>query len=303
MTRMRKIRTGTEKKRTVIEGRILKAVGGSYEVEAPEGLYTCKARGIFRAKGISPYAGDLVRVSAEENAEPMIEEILPRKNELVRPPLANLDLALLVISACEPSPNAYVIDKLIAVLEYKGIEAVPVFTKLDLADCGRLMRVYEEIGYRCFSVNNKTGEGVEPLQAYLRGKISALIGNSGVGKSSLMNLIFPNLGKETGEISKKLGRGRHTTREALLVPYEGGYIADTPGFSTVEVGRYTTLPKESLKKMFREFPEGKCRFADCAHLKEAGCFVREAVSEHKIAESRYADYVRLYDELSAAERY
>lgn len=303
---MRRIRTGAERKtreRKVIEGRILKAVGGSYEVEAPEGLYTCKARGIFRAKGISPYAGDLVRVSAGENAEPMIEEIIPRKNELIRPPLANLDLAVLVISACEPSPNAYVIDKLIAVLEYKGIEAVPVFTKPDLAECGRLMNIYEEIGYRCFSVNNKTGEGAEPLQAYLKGKISALIGNSGVGKSSLMNLIFPNLGKETGEISKKLGRGRHTTREALLVPYEGGYIADTPGFSTVEVGRYAALPKESLKKMFREFPEGKCRFADCAHLKEVGCSVREAVSAHQIAESRYADYVRLYDELSAAERY
>lgn len=285
------------------EGRILRAVGGQYEVEAPEGMYTCKARGIFRARGISPCAGDLVRFSAGEHAEPVIEEIRARKNELVRPPLANLDLAVLVISACEPPPNAYVIDKLIAVLEYKGIEAVPVFTKGDLVGCEKLTRVYEEIGYRCFSVNNKTGEGAEPLREYLKGKLSALIGNSGVGKSSLMNLIFPALEKETGEISKKLGRGRHTTREVVLVPYEGGYIADTPGFSTVEVGRYAALPKESLKKMFREFPDGECRFADCAHLKEVGCAVRGAVSERKISESRYADYVRLYEELSAAERY
>lgn len=287
----------------MIGGRIRKAVGGLYEVETPAGIYACKARGIFRSRGISPYAGDYVRISAEENAEPMIEEILPRKNELIRPPLANLDAAVPVISSCEPAPNAYVIDKLIAILEYKGIEVIPVFTKADLAECEELRRIYEGIGYRCFVTDNRTGEGAEPLKEYLKGKTSALIGNSGVGKSSLMNLIFPSLGKETGEISKKLGRGRHTTREVILYPYEGGYIADTPGFSTVEVGRYAALPKERLKSAFREFPEGKCRFADCVHLKEVGCAVREAVAEGKIAKSRYDDYVRLYDELSAAERY
>ncbi|MCM1335789.1 MAG: ribosome small subunit-dependent GTPase A, partial [Eubacterium sp.] len=233
-----------------MDGRIIRAVGGRYAVETAEGVYDCRARGIFRSRGISPYAGDKVRISAGENAEPMIEEIYPRKNELIRPPLANLDTAILVIAAREPSPNAYVIDKLIAILEYKEIEAIPVFTKPDLAECSALSRVYEALGYRCFKVNNKTGEGAEPLKEALKGKVSAMIGNSGVGKSSLMNLIFPSLGRETGEISKKLGRGRHTTREVVLTPYEGGYIADTPGFSTVEVGRYAPIPKEELKNAF-----------------------------------------------------
>ncbi len=286
-----------------IKGRIIKSVGGIYEVETADGNYQCKARGIFRSKGISPYTGDLVRISAEDNAEPVIEEIYERKNELIRPPMANLDIVLLVISACEPYPNAYVIDKLIAVFESKGIETVPVFTKQDKSDSGELISVYENLGYRCFRVDNTTGQGSDEIKEYINGKTVALIGNSGVGKSSLINCIFPELARATGEISKKLGRGRHTTREVTLYRFGDGYIADTPGFSTVEVNRYIDIPKEELKNCFREFEDAECRFADCVHLKEAGCAIREKLKAGEIAKSRYESYERMYGEIMSAQKY
>ncbi len=285
------------------EGRITKSVGGIYTVETADGIYSCKARGIFRSKGISPYTGDFVRISAEDNTEPIIEEILPRKNEIIRPPMANLDGVLLVISACEPFPNAYVIDKLTAVFESKNIETIPVFTKQDKSDSAQLIEVYEKLGYRCFRADNTTGQGSDEIKEYINGKTVALIGNSGVGKSSLINCIFPELARETGEISKKLGRGRHTTREVALYPFGDGYIADTPGFSTVEVNRYIDIPKEELKHCFREFAETECRFANCVHLKEAGCSVKEKLKTGKIAKSRYESYERMYNELAAAEKY
>ncbi len=286
-----------------IKGRIIKSVGGIYEVETADGNYQCKARGIFRSKGISPYTGDFVRISAEDNAEPIIEEIFERKNELIRPPMANLDIVLLVISACEPYPNAYVIDKLIAVFESKGIETVPVFTKQDKSDSGELIGVYESLGYRCFRVDNTTGQGSDEIKEYINGKTVALIGNSGVGKSSLINCIFPELARATGEISKKLGRGRHTTREVTLYRFGDGYIADTPGFSTVEVNRYIDIPKEDLRYCFREFEGVECRFADCVHLKEAGCGVREKLAAGEIARSRYESYERMYAEIMASQKY
>ena len=286
-----------------LKGRIIKSVGGIYEVETADGNYQCKARGIFRSKGISPYTGDFVRICAEDNAEPVIEEIFERKNELIRPPMANLDIVLLVISACEPYPNAYVIDKLIAVFESKGIETVPVFTKQDKSDSGELVSVYESLGYHCFKVDNTTGQGSDEIKEYINGKTVALIGNSGVGKSSLINCIFPELARATGEISKKLGRGRHTTREVTLYRFGEGYIADTPGFSTVEVNRYIDIPKEELKECFREFDGAECRFANCVHLKEAGCTVREKLAAGEIAKSRYESYERMYAEIMSAQKY
>lgn len=281
-------------------GKIIKAVGGIYYTETAEGVLPCKARGIFRNKSLSPAVGDNVAVIADDNAEPVIDSVEERKNYLVRPPLANLDMVLFVVSSCEPAPNAYIIDKLISIFESKDIETALIFTKTDKQGCADISDIYSGAGYKCF-FSDMTSD-VREIRAYAAGKVTALIGNSGVGKSSLMNRIFPELESATGEISRKLGRGRHTTREVCMHPLDGGYIADTPGFSTVDIERYGRIPKEELADCFREFAPyiGKCRFSDCAHLREIGCAVTEAVSSGVIPRLRYDSYARLYSE--AAER-
>ena len=285
-----------------LEGKIIRAVGGIYYTETAEGVLACRARGIFRNKSVSPAAGDNVTVTVEENAEPLIDSIAERRNLLIRPPLANLDLVLLVVSSCEPAPNAYIIDKLISIFESKDIETALIFTKTDMRDTAELAAVYEKAGYRCFF--SDPDSDVHEIRTYAEGKTAAMIGNSGVGKSSLMNRIFPELNTETGEISKKLGRGRHTTREVRMYPLGGGYIADTPGFSTVDIERYGRIPKAELAGCFPEFAQyiGKCRFADCAHLKESGCAITEAVSNGLIARSRYDSYARIYSETAELEK-
>lgn len=287
-----------------INGRIIRAVGGFYDVETAEGIFTSKARGAFRGKGISPMCGDYVEIIVEQNAEPVIDKIGDRINAIIRPPLANLDAALLVVSACEPSPNAYIIDKLISIFERINIETVLIFTKSDLADCTKLAGVYEKAGYKCFCVDNMTGEGTADVREYVSGRTTALIGNSGVGKSSLMNCIFPELNKQTNEISRKLGRGKHTTREINMYPLDGGYIADTPGFSTVDIERYVKIPKDELRWCYKEFTEiGKgCRFNNCMHMKEDGCKVTAAVKDGEIANSRYESYARMFLEAAEAEK-
>lgn len=283
-------------------GKIIRAVGGIYYTETADGILACRARGIFRNRSMSPAAGDNVTVVIEDNAEPVIDEIAERKNLLIRPPLANLDMVMLVVSACEPKPNALIIDKLIAVFESKDIETALIFTKTDKQGCSELAGIYESAGYKCFFTDINTD--ADEIRAYAAGKTSALIGNSGVGKSSLMNRIFPELDTQTAEISKKLGRGRHTTREVCMYPLSGGYIADTPGFSTVDIERYGRIPKEELADCFREFAPflGKCRFSDCAHLKESGCAVTEALKAGKIPQSRYESFARIYAETAEHEK-
>ncbi len=285
-------------------GRIIKSVGGFYDVETAEGVFSCKARGIFRNNGTSPVTGDYVEITLAEGAEPIIEKISERKNHIIRPPLANIDIALLVASACQPAPNAFVIDKLIAIFESKDIETVLVFTKKDIGDCSELVKTYENAGYKVFSVDNISGEGLTQLKEYVSGNTCALIGNSGVGKSSLINGFFPELNKETAEISKKLGRGKHTTREVCMYPYCGGYIADTPGFSTVDIERYGRIERREIRYCFTEFRryEKDCRFNDCLHLKEADCAVSAAAARGEIAKSRYDSYVRMCAEAEAAEK-
>ena len=199
-----------------LTGFVRKGIGGFYYVEAEGALYTCKARGKFRRERISPYAGDKVRISVEENGEGAIEEILPRKNFLVRPPVANLDRLFVVTSVCEPSPDPLMIDKTIAAAEMRGIEPVLVFTKTDLQDASSWEKLYAPVRIPCLVVSSETGKGIEAVRALLEGKVSAFTGNSGVGKSSLLNALFPEFALQTGEISQKLGRGRHTTREVEL---------------------------------------------------------------------------------------
>lgn len=260
----------------------------------------CAARGIFRNKGISPSAGDLVRVEGDENTDPVIAEIHERRNFLVRPPLANLDKIVFVNSTAQPSVNRFILDKLVAIADSKEIEPVVVFTKIDIETAGDLPEIYRSIGIPVCTVDNTTGEGADSVRELIAGKISAFIGNSGVGKSSLMNVLYPDLELDTAHISKKLGRGRHTTRQVELYRRDGGYIADTPGFSTVDTERYVRLPKDGLSGAFREFREclGECMFANCAHVKEKGCAVRAAVDEGRIAKSRYDSYLRMFEEAS-----
>ncbi len=286
--------------RSVFEGIITKAVGGIYYVDALDGSeenVKCAARGIFRNRGISPSAGDHVTVERGENAEPLISGIRERKNYLVRPPLANLDIIVFVNSTAEPAVNTFILDKLIAIADSKDIQPIVVFTKIDLKSAGEYPEIYRKIGIPVCSVDNTTGSGADEVRGLISGKTAAFIGNSGVGKSSLLNVLYPELNLETAHISKKLGRGRHTTRQVELFK-KNGYIADTPGFSTVDTERYCRLPKNELDFAFREFRPfiGKCEFSDCVHVKERGCAVREAVESGEIARGRYDSYLRMFEE-------
>ncbi len=275
-------------------GIITKCLGGLYTVESPHGICECKARGVFRNRGVSPCAGDTVMLK-----DGVIAEICERKNSIIRPPLANLDQLIFVVSTCSPSPNYLILDKFIAIAEYKGITPVVVITKTDLGDGSEIHEIYDKIGIKVIEVNYDDSSTIDAVRELLVGKISAFTGNSGAGKSTLLNAVDTALNIPTAEISKKLGRGRHTTRTAELYKLsEGGYIADTPGFSTFDTNRYDIIRKEELAGCFREMDEyiGKCRFNDCAHICEKGCAVVEAVSQGIISESRHESYKTMYEE-------
>ena len=252
-------------------GLIIKALGGVYTVEASDGVYECKARGVFRKRGISPVCGDTVDFSVENDGIGVIDEIHDRRSLLIRPPLANLDLLVFVASTCEPQPNLLLLDKFIAIAEYKKITPAVVFTKIDKSDFSDYSDIYSKAGIKVFSVDNTTGAGAGEVKNFLKGKLSAFTGNTGVGKSSLLNNIFPGYSIETNEISRKLGRGKHTTRHVELYKIEGGgYVADTPGFSSFDTNRYDIIFKDDLADCFCEFREyiGNCRFVNCSHTKE-----------------------------------
>lgn len=284
-----------------MEGRIIRALAGFYTVQCEEGPVECRARGLLRREGRSPCVGDIARIEPAGDGTGRLLGVLPRKNELFRPPLANLDQLVLVASVADPAPNLLVLDKMIAIAEFKEMEPVLLITKADLSQPAELESIYRRAGLQVAVVSSRTGEGLDAVRALLSGKLSAFTGNSGVGKSSLLNRLDPRLGLATAAISEKLGRGRHTTRHVEL--YElptGGWVADTPGFSEVELLRFATVYKGQLPLCFREFTpyEGRCRYSDCAHIQEPGCAVRAAVESGAVAPSRYESYRHLYEEVS-----
>lgn len=282
------------------EGLIIKALSGFYYVDTPRGLIECRARGLFRKRGQELFVGDTARVELTGEATGYVVEVGARKNFLQRPPLANLDQLVMVISTCEPAPNLLVIDRLLAIAERKNIEPFLVFTKMDIQDAHELARIYSSAGFAVAEVSNTTGEGSEAVRARLIGKVSAFSGNSGVGKSSLMNQLDERLAIPTADISKKLGRGKHTTRhvELFRLP-EGGWVADTPGFSSLDLERCEPILKEELADCFREFSQfaGDCRFTGCSHTRERDCAVLEALSRGEIEPTRHQSYLAMYEEV------
>ncbi len=278
-------------------GIVLRSIGGFYYVETADAVYTCRARGAFRRQGVTPVAGDRVTIELQPSGEGTVVQVLPRRNSLLRPPVANLDLLVLVASVCQPVTNTLVLDKMIAIAEKKGITPLVVINKADLADPTALAEIYRKAGIESFVVSANEPATLASLRQRLAGHISVFSGNSGVGKSSILNALDPTLVLETGEISQKLGRGRHTTRTATLYHFADGYIVDTAGFSSLDMEQVESIDKDELADCFREFTSfiGDCRFTGCAHYKEPHCGVRQAVAEGAIAPSRYESYVTLYE--------
>lgn len=282
------------------KGIIIKALSGFYYVKTDNGLIECKARGAFRNKNNSPLVGDNVNISILENNRGVIDEIMPRLNCLIRPPVANIDRLFIVVSTISPLPNTFVIDKMIVSAEDKGIEPIIVINKSDLSSADEIAEIYKKSGFKVFVVSATNNEGVEQLYPLFKDKLSVFCGNSGVGKSSLLNAIDSRFDISTADISEKLGRGRHTTRHIELYESHGGYIADTPGFSSIDMEKTAVIKKENLQFCFREFKDyiGECKFTSCSHTKEKGCAILTAVEEGKIPLSRIESYRKLYEESS-----
>lgn len=281
-------------------GIILKALSSFYYVENGGVIYECKARGNFRKNGISPLVGDKVEFDITEGEKGIVNSILPRKNTLVRPNVANIDKLFIVSSYSTPAPNAFIIDKIAAIAEYNDIEPIIVFNKCDMGDFSDWERIYKNSGFKTFTVSAEKGEGIEAILSELEGSVSAFTGNSGVGKSSILNCIFGNKNIQTGEVSEKLGRGRHTTRhiEAYRLK-NGGIVVDTPGFSSLDYTSRDYEFKENLAHYFRDFVDSiyECKFSTCSHTKESGCGVLKAVIEGRIEKTRHNSYAQLFEEM------
>lgn len=280
-------------------GRIVKALSGFYYVDAGAGEpVPCRGRGKLRHQRVTPLVGDRVEVSLTREGTGMVDAILPRRNQFSRPAVANVDQMVIVCSGAVPVTDPFLIDRMAAMAEWKGCAPLILFNKCDLDRAEGLAELYRAAGFPTLQVSAETGEGMAALAAAIAGKASAFTGNSGVGKSSILNALEPGFALRVGEVSQKLGRGRHTTRHVELYPAAGGWVADTPGFSAFDVDQMEAIPKGELASAFREFAPylGQCRFQGCAHVKERGCAVRRAVEEGEIAPSRHASYVRLYEQ-------
>lgn len=288
------------------KGLILKGVGSYYYVKTPTKIYECKARGIFRQKSVMPLVGDIaeIEITSEDDDKGLIINIDDRVNFLKRPLVANVDQLIIVSSLLEPKPNILILDKLITICAYKNIEPILIFTKIDLNLKNDLdiPNLYKNSGFNVILIDNNkfSNDDKNKIIDILKDKISILIGNSGVGKSSLINNTIPDLNIETNIISKKLGRGKHTTTHTELFELEiGGYIADTPGFSTVDIIKYISLKKEDIQECFIEFKDYKdsCKFKDCSHIQQNNCEILKAVENNQISKSRYNSYVSIYNEI------
>jgi ribosome biogenesis GTPase len=293
-----------------LKGKIIKGIAGFYYVHAPETnrIYECKAKGIFRNQKIKPLVGDDVEIDTEEQpaGNGTITRILPRKNELIRPAVANVDQAMVIFAAAEPDPNLNLLDRFLIMMQKQQVSAIVCFNKMDIVSEGEislLRDTYRLCGYEVVFTSMLQREGTEMLYNKMRGKTTVLAGPSGVGKSTFINLIQPEANMETGNISEKIKRGKHTTRHSeLIYVEEGTYLMDTPGFSSLYIDE---IGKEELKDYFVEFRdlESECRFIGCNHLNEPGCAVKDALKEHKISRLRYENYVTLYEELKNQKRY
>ncbi len=280
-----------------LTGRIIRSLSGFYDVKTADAVITCRGRGTLRRKGDSPLTGDMVEISVE-NGKGMVERILPRKNRFVRPAVANLDALVVFAANANPVTEPFLIDRVAAIA---GDQEVPVYiciNKCDLDPAVDLVRIYTNAGFPVIQASAQTGEGVQQLHALLKGKLTAFTGNTGVGKSSMLNALCPQLALATGEVSEKLGRGRHTTRHVELFSLgEDTFVADTPGFSSFDTEQMDVLLKENLQYAFPDFCDylGNCQFHDCSHRTEPGCRVREAVENGRIEKTRYDSYLRLYE--------
>lgn len=292
-----------------MQGKIVKGIAGFYYVHiAGFGIYECKAKGIFRKEGKKPLVGDNVEVDllSEEDKEGNIRVILPRKNELIRPAVANVDQALVVFAMQRPKPHFNLLDRFLVMMERKDIPVILCFNKRDIAtedDMNSLRKIYQSSGYQVIFISARMEECIDEIRKTLKGKTTTVAGPSGVGKSSLINCLQKNIRMETGDISRKIDRGKHTTRHSELIAVdEDAYIMDTPGFSYLYVNDFR---KEELKYCFPEFAayEGKCKFNGCDHVHEPDCAVKAALSEEKIHMVRYQSYLELYKELKDKRRF
>ncbi len=285
------------------KGIIVKGIGGCYFVKTPEGeIIECPARGVFRNEKITPLVGDLAEVSDDGSGGVAISKIFERKNELIRPAVSNVDAVVIVAAVCSPDPDTVLLDKMTVAAEYRGITPIICINKSDLADTARLQRIYGLSGLDVIVTCAADGTGIEELKEKLSGKLTAFAGNSGVGKSSLLNCLNPHTVLETGTLSK-IERGRHTTRHAEIMELDNGaMVIDTPGFGSFEVD---AMEAEELKNYFPEFREyaKKCRFSDCNHIAEPDCCITHAVSERKLSRSRHNSYKKLFEELKQKKKW
>lgn len=281
------------------QGMIMRALSGFYDVDTGDEIIRCRARGKFRKEGITPLVGDLVSLQMSGN-EGYLHEILPRKNHFIRPAVANVDALVMMAAQVNPITEPFLIDRVGAIAAVQQVDTILLLAKCDLNPADDLYDLYKDTGITVLRTSAKTGLGVDHLRQLLKGKLVAFTGNSGIGKSSMLNALFPEAGIPTGEVSDKLGRGRHTTRhtELFTLP-DGTKIMDTPGFSSFDTDMMDLGKPEQLVMAFPEFEPylGKCRFDDCAHVKEKGCAVLEALEEGKIHQSRHESYVRLYEKI------